>query len=127
MVIDVLADEYDETVANALVKYLSIDEVFGEVLDSLTEVLVKALGPAMADDVDIFDSDPIILVAETMIVSSFAVSILYSRDVLGMPIEAVVETLIGAMIICVVGVLADVDANVLPANTSPLVFITESS
>ena len=127
MVIDVLADEYDETVANALVKYLSIDEVFGEVLDSLTEVLVKVLGPAMADDVDIFDSDPIILVAETMIVSSFAVSILYSRDVLGMPIEAVVETLIGAMIICVVDVLADVDANVLPANTSPLVFITESS
>ena len=126
MVIDVLADEYDGTVVNALVKYLSIDEVFGEVLDSLTEVLVKVLGPAMVDDVDIFD-DPIILVAETMIVSSFVVSILYSRDVLGMSIEAVVETLFGAMITCVVGSLADVDANVLPANTSPLVFITESS
>ena len=134
MVIDVLADECDEAVANTLVKDLSIDEVFGDVIDALTEVLMKVLG------VDMLDSDPIILVAETMIASLFVVSISYARDVLagdwttslvksigGVRIEAVVETLGEAIIICVFGVLADVDANVLPANTIPLEFVTVSS
>ena len=134
MVIDVLADECDEAVANTLVKDLSIDEVFGDVIDALTEVLMKVLG------VDMLDSDPIILVAETMIASLCVVSISYSTDVLagdwttslvksidGVRIEAVVETLTEAIIICVVGVVTDVDANVLPENTTPLVFTTVSS
>ena len=118
--IDVLADEYDETVANTLVKYLFIDEAFGEVIDALDEVLVKVSGAAM----DMLDSDPMILVAEIMITSLLAVSISY---VLGMRIEAVVETLTEAIIICVFGVLAGVDTNDLPASTTPLVFITVSS
>ena len=120
MVITVLAGECDEAV---LVKYLFIDETFGEVIDALAEVLVKVSGAAM----DMLDSDPIILVAEIMIVSLFAVSIPYSRDVLGMRIEAVIETLTEAIIICVFGVLAGVDTNALPASTTPLVFITVSS
>ena len=138
--IDVLADECDEAVANALVKYFPLDEAFGEVIDALTEVFMKVLGAAMADGVDMLDSDPIILVAETMIASLRVVSISYSTDVLagdwttslvksidGVRIEAVVETLTEAIIICVVGVVADVDANVLPENTTPLVFTTVSS
>ena len=120
MVITVLAVECDEAV---LVKYLSIDEAFSGVIDALTEVLVKVSGAAM----DMLDSDPIILVAEIMIVSFFAVSISYSRDVQGMRIEVVVETLTEAIIICVFGVLAGVDTNALPVSTTPLVFITVSS
>ena len=134
--IDVLADECDEAVTNALVKYFPIDEAFGEVIDALTELFMKMLGAAMADGVDMLDSDPIILVAETMVASLFVVLISYSRDVLagdwttsigGVRIGVVVETLTEAIIICVFGALADVDANVLPANTTPLVFITVSS
>ena len=113
----VLAVECDEAVS---VKYLFIDEAFGEVIDALDEVLVKVSGAAM----DMLDSDPMILVAEIMITSLLAVSISY---VLGMRIEAVVETLTEAIIICVFGVLAGVDTNDLPASTTPLVFITVSS
>ena len=119
MVITVRAGECEEAV---LVKYMSIDKAFGEVIDALTE-LVKVLGAAM----DMLDSDPIILVAVIMIASFFVVSISYSRDALGMRIEAVVETFTGAIIICIFGVLAGLDTNVLPASTTPLVFITVSA
>ena len=140
MTIDVLADECDEAVTNTSVKDLSIDDVFGEAIDSLDEVFMKVLAATMVEGVDMLDIDLIVLVAETMIVTLFVVLISYSKDAIvgdwatsvvksigGTCIKAVVETLTEEIINCVFGVSADVDANLLSANTTLLGFITASS
>ena len=139
--IDVLADECDEAVADTSVKDFSIGEVIGEVIDALTDdVLMNVLAAAMVDGVDMWDSDLTILVVEAMVASGFVVPVSCPVDVLagdwaasvmksfgGVRIEAVVETLAAVIIIRVVGVLVDVDANVLSANTTALGFITVSA
>ena len=131
--IDVLADECDEVVA--------IGEVIGEVIDALTDdVLMNVLAAAMVDGVDMWDSDLTILVVEAMVASGFVVPVSCPVDVLagdwaasvmksfgGVRIEAVVETLAAVIIIRVVGVLSDVDANALSANAAALGFITVSA
>ena len=125
--IGVLSDSRDESVTNILLKCVSIDVV----IITLTEVFTNSLDAALVDGVGMLKNEPIILIgADIMIVSGFAVSLLCSADVLadtwagpfmkpiGARIEAVVEALTELINICVVsGIgadeLTDVDVNVL--------------
>ena len=137
--IDELADIWDGTVIDILVKGLSIDVV----IDALTEVLTNRLSSIMLSGVNILDEGLTILVSATMIASGSVVSVAYSVEALagdwagsamesvGARIGAVVDTLTEVTIICVVsgtivGVLAEVDTNMLcSANITALGFIKD--
>ena len=74
----VLSDSMYALVINILLKGLFIDVV----IITFTEVFTNSLDAALVDGVDMLKNDPIILVgADIMIVSGFAVSLLCSVDV----------------------------------------------
>ena len=138
---DTLAGVWDAVIINILSVLEGLSIVV--VIDSLTELLTNALSSIMLSGVNILDEGLTILVSATMIASGFVVPVAYSVEALagdwagsamesvGARIGAVVDTLTEVTIICVVsgtivGVLAEVDTNMLcSANITALGFIKD--